>query len=118
MRNKIIILSLSSDFEENKVLEFKEIITIIFAIGAAQAVFLFFILWKKKENSFSNKFLAVTMLIFAIDLLAGVSYLTGFVRQIPWIMGLNNSFPYLYGPLIYLYVIFLIHEREFFTKYE
>ncbi|MDX1699167.1 MAG: helix-turn-helix domain-containing protein [Melioribacteraceae bacterium] len=99
-------------------LEFKEIITVIFAIGAAQAVFLFFILWKKKENSFANKFLAVTMLIFAIDLLAGVSYLSGFVEKIPWIMGLNNSFPYLYGPLIYLYVIFLIHDREFFAKYD
>ena len=99
-------------------LDYKEIITYIFAIGAAQAIFLFFILWRKQENKFANKFLAVTMLIFAIDLLAGVSYLTGFVKQIAWIMALNNSFPYLYGPLIYLYVVFLIHERESFTKYD
>ena len=99
-------------------LVFKEIITYIFAIGVAQAIFLFFILWRKKENSFANKFLAVTMLIFAIDLLAGISYLTGYVNQIPWVVGLNNTLPYLYGPLIYLYVIFLIHEREFFTKYD
>jgi AraC-like DNA-binding protein len=93
-------------------LEYKEIITYIFAIGIAQAFVLFFILLKKKENRFANKFLAITMLIFAIDLLAGVSFLTGYVKNIPWVVGLNNSFPYLYGPLIYLYVVFLIHDRE------
>jgi len=96
------------------VLEFREIITYIFAIGAAQAIFLFFILWKKKENKFANKFLAVAMLTFAIDLLAGVSFLSGYIKHMPWVLGLNNSFPYLYGPLIYLYVIFLIHRKEKF----
>ena len=95
-------------------LEFKEIITYIFAIGAAQAIFLFFILWKKKENKFANKFLAVAMLTFAIDLLAGVSFLSGYIKNMPWVLGLNNSFPYLYGPLIYLYVVFLIHKKEKF----
>ncbi len=95
-------------------LEFKEIITYIFAVGAAQAIFLFFILWKKKENSFANKFLAVAMLTFALDLLGGVSFLSGYIKHIPWITGINNSFPYLYGPLIYLYVIFLIRKKEKF----
>jgi AraC-like DNA-binding protein len=96
------------------VLEFREIITYIFAIGAAQAVFLFFILWRKKENSFANKFLAVTMLVFAIDLLAGVAFLSGYIKNIPWVLGLNNTLPYLYGPLIYLYVVFLIHKQDSF----
>jgi len=96
-------------------LEFKEIITYIFAIGAAQAVFLFFILWRKKENSFANKFLAATMIIFALDLFAGVSYLSGFISKIPWILGYKSSFPYLYGPLIYLYVVFLIHKQDSFV---
>jgi AraC-like DNA-binding protein len=50
--------------------------------------------------------------------MAGVAFLTGFIQQIPWILGVNNSIPYLYGPLIYLYVVFLIHERESFTKYD
>lgn len=95
-------------------LEFKEIITYIFAIGVAQAVFLFFILWRKKENSFANKFLSITMLVFAVDLLAGVAFLSGYIKNVPWILGINNSLPYLYGPLIYLYVIFLIHKRETF----
>jgi AraC-like DNA-binding protein len=98
-------------------LDYKEIITYIFVVGIAQAVFLFFILWKKKENRFANKFLAITMLVFALDLLGGVAYLSGFIEHIPWVLGLNNSFPYLYGPLIYLYVIFLIHKQESFSNY-
>ncbi|MBK7104935.1 MAG: helix-turn-helix transcriptional regulator [Ignavibacteriae bacterium] len=93
-------------------LEFKNIITYIFAIGAAQAVFLFFILWKKKENNFANKFLAITMIVFAVDLSGGVLFLSGYIKYFPWFLGLNNSLPYLYGPLIYLYIIFLIHKQE------
>jgi hypothetical protein len=92
-------------------LEYKNIIAYIFAIGAAQAIFLFFILWKKKENSFANKFLAVTMIAFAVDLLAGVAFLSDYIINIPWILGINNSIPFLYGPLIYLYIVFLIHKR-------
>jgi len=97
-------------------LESKEIITYIFVIGAAQAVFLFFVLWKKKENDFANKFLAVTMLVFAVDLLAGVALLSNYISNIPWVLGINNSLPYLYGPLIYLYVIFLIRKQNSFNK--
>ncbi|MCB0730801.1 MAG: AraC family transcriptional regulator [Ignavibacteriae bacterium] len=97
-------------------LEYKSIIALIFAIGAAQAIFLFFILLKKKENSFANKFLAVTMLVFAIDLIAGIIFLAGFINNIPWILGINSTLPYLYGPLIYLYIIFLIHRRESFLQ--
>jgi len=97
-------------------LEFKEIITYIFAIGVAQAIFLFFILWRKKENRFANKLLAITMLIFALDLFGGVIFLGGYIKFVPWYMGLNNSFPYLYGPLIYLYVVFLIGRRTKFRK--
>ncbi|MFZ1291181.1 MAG: helix-turn-helix domain-containing protein [Melioribacteraceae bacterium] len=95
-------------------LEFKEIITYIFAIGVAQAFFLFFVLWKKKENSFANKFLAMTMLVFAVDLFGGVLFLSSYLKYFPWFLGLNNSLPYLYGPLIYLYIIFLIHKQESF----
>jgi AraC-like DNA-binding protein len=88
-------------------LEFSQIITYIFIIGAAQGVLLTFFLFNKKENRTANKLLAVSMLIFAIDLTFGVFYLTGIVYTIPWIMALSNSFPYLYGPAIYLYIVIL-----------
>lgn len=93
-------------------LEFKEIITYIFSIGAAQGVLLFFVLIRKTENHLANKFLALVMLIFALDLFGGVLFLSGNIHHMPWFMALNNSFPYLYGPLIFLYTIFLIHKRE------
>ena len=93
-------------------LEYKEIVTYIFTIGVAQAIFLFVILWRKKENRFANKFLAITMLIFAVDLIGGVIFLTGFIGEVPWILGLNSAFPYLYGPLIY-YHLFLFRYMDF-----
>ncbi|MEE9430638.1 MAG: hypothetical protein V3V16_06325, partial [Melioribacteraceae bacterium] len=74
-------------------LDFKEIIKYIFVIGIAQAVFLFFILYKKKENSFANKFLAITMLVFAFDLFGRILILSGFIKTVPWLLGLTNSLP-------------------------
>ena len=99
-------------------LDYKEIIKYIFVIGVAQAIFLFFILWKKKENQFANKLLAITMLVFALDLSGGVFFLAGYIKYIPWFLGLNTAFPYLYGPLIYLYLVFLIRKQEIFVWYD
>lgn len=99
-------------------LDYKEIITYIFVIGIAQAIFLFFILWNKKENRFATRFLAITMFVFAFDLLGGVFFLAGYIEYIPWFLGLNSAFPYLYGPLIYLYLIFLIHKQETFEFHD
>jgi hypothetical protein len=97
-------------------LEFKQIITYIFIIGAAQGVLLSYFLFNKKENRTANKLLALSMLIFAADLIFGVFYLTGFVYEVPQVMGLTNSFPYLYGPAIYLYVVILGDQEGRFKK--
>ncbi len=99
-------------------LDYKEIIKYIFVIGVAQAIVLFFILWKKKENKLANKLLAITMLVFALDLSGGVFFLSGYLKYIPWFLGLNSAFPYLYGPLIYLYLVFLIRKQEKFVWYD
>jgi len=95
-------------------IRFSEIINYIFVIGIAQGLFLSTILWRKKENVFANKFLALTILVFSFDLFTEVIALKGFINEIPWLYGLSNSIPYLYGPLVYLYVVFLIHKRESF----
>lgn len=91
-----------------------EIIPYIYAIGIAQALFLFIILIRKKENKLANKVLAFTMIAFAIDLTGEISVRTGFVENIFWIMIFVGSLPYLYGPLIYLYTKFLTTARKNF----
>ncbi len=97
-------------------LELRQIMTYILIIGAAQGVLLAYFLFNKKENRTANRLLAVSMLIFAADLIFGVFYLTGFVNEVPWVMALSNSFPYLYGPAIYLFVVILGDKEGKFIK--
>lgn len=73
-------------------------------------------LFNKKENITANRLLGITMLIFAVDLFNGMMFLTGNIKYAPFLIGLTNTFPYLYGPLIYIYTLLLGHSREGFKK--
>lgn len=97
---------------------FKEIITYIFIVGVAQGLLLSVFLFRKGENQIANKLLSLTMLLFAIDLVSEITFVTGYIRNIPFLIGLNNSFPYLYGPAIYLYATILERDEKLFnTRY-
>ncbi|MCF8242298.1 MAG: helix-turn-helix domain-containing protein [Melioribacteraceae bacterium] len=97
-------------------LEYSKIISYIFIIGAAQGFLLSVFLLKKKENQTANRLLGILMIIFAVDLLNGAAFLTGLIKYFPWSAGFSNSFPYLYGPMIYLYVKILTEGDDKFRS--
>jgi len=89
-----------------------------FFIGSAQGFLLAFFLFRKKENRVANRLLAVTLFLFAIDLILEALAVTGEIKKIPILIGVMQTLPYLYGPSIYLYVHFITHGiKKFNYKY-
>lgn len=96
----------------------EKIFTYAFIIGSAQGFLLFIFLFRKKENKIANRLLSLTMLLFAIDLILEAAAVTEDIKNYPRLIGLMQAFPYLYGPSIYLYVVFITKGiKKFDYKY-
>ncbi len=93
---------------------FKIIIEYIFILGAGQAIFLSIFLFKKKENKLANKILAVTMILFTIDLITAAFALDDYLKQFPAIIGLTQALPLVYGPAVFLFVYLVSRQNERF----
>ena len=78
--------------------------SIVFAIGAAQAVLLALALWRWPVNTTANRILSVWIGLIALDLAIKSLYFHG---PSPWLFKpfrLTQLLPFLYGSLFFLYV--------------
>ena len=87
--------------------------SVVFLVFAGQGIFLSIILFTHKSAvKKANRFLAVLLFLFSLNLIENVGYWTGFLINIPHSMNVTSSFLFLYGPLFYLYVSSRINTRR------
>ncbi len=85
--------------------------SIVFAIGAAQAVLLALALWRWPVNVVANRMLAVWIALIALDLTVKSLYFHTPSPELFKPYRLVGLFPFLYGSLFFLYVRALTQRR-------
>lgn len=80
-----------------------EVFETFYLLAAMQGVLLSLVLVTKRENHAANRILALATLALSVELIVEIYYSRGWYRQYPHAMGITYPFPYLYGPLFFLY---------------
>ena len=94
----------------------QEISKYVFLVGAVQGLFLSLFIFRKKENHSANLLLAFLIFAFSLDLSNSFLMASKLYINFPHLLGITIGFPYLYGPLIYLYIKIIGSEKKEFKK--
>ena len=73
--------------------------------GFILSFFLGILLFSKKNKSLSDKILAFWLFVIGVHLLSYLIYTQGYWEKYPHLIGITAPFPFLHGPLLYLYVL-------------
>jgi len=89
--------------------------SIVFLIAAAQGIFLSVILLlHRRGNRRANFTLAALIFVFSGVIIEYVVFQSRYYSMYPHLLASTYAFPFLFGPLLYLYTRFLIQERDSF----
>jgi AraC-like DNA-binding protein len=83
--------------------------TSIFLVVALHGIVLgtlFF--YRKKGRNISNRLLGFFLLLFSLNLISNVLYWTRFNLDFPHLMGIASTFHFLYGPVLFFYVVSIL----------
>ncbi len=95
--------------------EFK-LIDFFYLFGAAQGVLLSVaLLIHKKGNRIANRLLAALVFAFSLRVLSNVAYWSRALYDVPHFTGVTYSFGFLFGPLLFLYAVFLLGKAKKFN---
>ncbi len=79
--------------------------TIVFLIAAVQGFFTALVLWRwRRGRPQANRLLALLLFLFSVTLVEYVLYWTGYLYNFPHIANVSVQFPFLYGPIMWLYL--------------
>jgi AraC-like DNA-binding protein len=91
--------------------------TSIFLFASFQGVFVASVLWFiKRESRFNNRLLALFVLLFSITLFDYVLFWTKFHTRLPHLFNISNSFPFLFGVVLYFYFRNVFEQKKFSAK--
>lgn len=87
--------------------------SVSFLLGSAQAGFLALalLLYRKRQACRANIYLGFFLLVFSLDLLDGLLFELGYYAKYPELIALFTPGVFLYGPLIYFYVSYLVNKQ-------
>jgi len=80
-----------------------DFIYIFMIMGAGQGFLMGIHLLSKKQNKIPNKLLGILMIAFALNLLDVFLIVSGQYVKYPHLLGITSVFPYVYGPLMFLF---------------
>lgn len=89
-----------------------EAMTAILIVGIFVSFAQFLLLFTKRSRTVSDRILAFWMLVVGLHLLSYSLHLNGYWEIYPHLVGLTVPFPLLYGPMLYLYVLYSLEDRE------
>ena len=93
----------------------QNILETIFLLASIQGLLLSVILFSKKVNHNANIILAIATFALSLNLFAKIYYTNGLFYKYPHFIGVTYPFPYLYGPLFYIYTKLVSKEEEKFS---
>lgn len=88
----------------------------IYAIGIFVSFFLAALILTKKGRNKADIILGIWMIVIGLHLFAYYSIVTGLIYEHTFLLGANLPFPFLHGPLLYLYTFALTRPQHLSAK--
>lgn len=93
--------------------------TIIFLLAALHGIVVAGLLFNNKNGVIpANKTLGWIILLFAVSMIYYVTYWTGYAQKYPWLNHWTDAVPFLYGPLMYKYLLYFNEEKPKFNLHK
>lgn len=74
----------------------------------------FFLILRESTNNVSNRLIGVFFILWGLNLVDGILMISGFYLKHPGLALWEESFVFLYGPIIYFYAISITSDRTLF----
>ena len=91
-----------------------QIIINIIQLAIVQGILLSLLLYFKKENRHANRVLSIAILFLSLDILCTYLTQTKTYEKYPSLFGFNVGYPFIYGPIFYIYTLLVTRKVEKF----